>query len=349
MDKLWKYIIVLSAILTVGYCIADSNILNIQTNLSPVKGNGEIIKKQISVNDYSRIEVKVPANIFYELKTNEAPYLQIEVDKNLAELVSISVQRGCLVVDADQNINPKKLNIYTNSRSLSEVKNHSSGNIDVKGIMQSSNVNIKVFSSGNIKAENINGENVELSVSSSGNIKVSNIDSQNLDINTSSSGNIKVNDIKGDNVNVRTTSAGNININDVASKDLSISGNSSGNIKANDVTNTKFSIRLDSSGSAHINNSTSDDIKISTSSSGGTKIKGTATQTTLKTSGNGDINASGLETKYADCQVSGSGDISIYVTESLTAKIKGHGNIEYRGNPKQVKKTEDGSGKILSK
>jgi len=53
----------------------------------------------------------------------------------------------------------------------------------------------------------------------------------------------------------------------------------------------------------------------------------------ISLSGVGNINAQNLETEDADVTLSGTGDIRIWVTDNLTGKLSGVGNIMYRGNP----------------
>ena len=66
----------------------------------------------------------------------------------------------------------------------------------------------------------------------------------------------------------------------------------------------------------------------------------------LRISGSGDVKAANLKTQKAICNVSGSGNISCNVKETLEAYVSGSGDIRYSGSPASVKTRVTGSGDI---
>ena len=62
--------------------------------------------------------------------------------------------------------------------------------------------------------------------------------------------------------------------------------------------------------------------------------------------GSGDFQADELITKQATASISGSGDVELYVTELLSAIIRGSGDITIKGNPKKVDVQTKGSGRV---
>jgi hypothetical protein len=80
--------------------------------------------------------------------------------------------------------------------------------------------------------------------------------------------------------------------------------------------------------------------------SGNIIFQGTANNLILKLLGSGDINFVGTQAHTANCKNSGSGNISLKVSDTLKANISGSGNIDYYGNP-IVKQTVSGSGQII--
>ncbi len=80
--------------------------------------------------------------------------------------------------------------------------------------------------------------------------------------------------------------------------------------------------------------------------SGDINLSGTAGSFKAAVSGSGDISAYGLSARKAEVAVSGSGDIQLTVTEELTARVSGSGDINYRGNPAKVDSKVAGSGDI---
>lgn len=65
-----------------------------------------------------------------------------------------------------------------------------------------------------------------------------------------------------------------------------------------------------------------------------------------KLSGIGDIRARDLTAKAADVRVSGTGDMHVRVTDAVTAKVSGMGDITIAGRPPQVHRKVSGMGEI---
>lgn len=63
------------------------------------------------------------------------------------------------------------------------------------------------------------------------------------------------------------------------------------------------------------------------------RAEGTAEHAHINLRGNGFVRFDGLKVKGCTANNYGGGDISLYVTESLSGLINGPGNILYRGNP----------------
>ncbi|MGN6438096.1 MAG: head GIN domain-containing protein [Agriterribacter sp.] len=69
----------------------------------------------------------------------------------------------------------------------------------------------------------------------------------------------------------------------------------------------------------------------------------------LSISGSGDFKSFGFESDEADISISGSGDAEITVNEKLKAKIRGSGNVYYKGNPATIEDDISGSGEVIKK
>lgn len=63
------------------------------------------------------------------------------------------------------------------------------------------------------------------------------------------------------------------------------------------------------------------------------EFTGTAENMKLDVSGNGTINALGLEAQNAEVSVSGSGEVSLHAVKALDITISGSGTIGYKGTP----------------
>ena len=81
--------------------------------------------------------------------------------------------------------------------------------------------------------------------------------------------------------------------------------------------------------------------------SGNIVAKGNVNTLTALLSGSGNLMFSGMNATSANCSITGSGNISVAVSNSLKATISGSGNIIYTGSPVNIESTVTGSGKVI--
>ena len=85
---------------------------------------------------------------------------------------------------------------------------------------------------------------------------------------------------------------------------------------------------------------------IAVTGSGDVKVNsGIASNLEIKISGSGDIDTRNYQVEDINITSTGSGDSKIWVTETLTGKLSGSGDILYKGNPK-VSVNDTGSGDV---
>ena len=77
--------------------------------------------------------------------------------------------------------------------------------------------------------------------------------------------------------------------------------------------------------------------------------KGSADHFTLQSSGSGNFKSFGFTAATADITITGSGDAEIGIAQQLKAKIRGSGNIYYKGDPGAVEIEISGSGKVMKR
>ncbi len=96
------------------------------------------------------------------------------------------------------------------------------------------------------------------------------------------------------------------------------------------------SFSIAGSGKIHANRLKTKEAVARISGSGDIDLQGTTQKANLQTTGSGEIHARELKAENVYAQVTGSGDIDCYVTEELTTKVTGSGEITYSGNPSIV-------------
>ena len=79
---------------------------------------------------------------------------------------------------------------------------------------------------------------------------------------------------------------------------------------------------------------------------GSIKIKGTSNMTSINSVGLGEIDASEFKSKNVKVVSEGMENLSVYAEDSIDITMKGLGNINYYGNPAQVKTDISKLGKV---
>ena len=101
------------------------------------------------------------------------------------------------------------------------------------------------------------------------------------------------------------------------SKDIEFHINGSGNIQGEGLNCRRMAVSINGSG----------DVRLQ-------QIESQECQAGI--SGSGNIQAADLEAENTDASISGSGNISCYASQKLVARVKGSGDIAYKGNPQEV-------------
>ncbi len=116
-------------------------------------------------------------------------------------------------------------------------------------------------------------------------------------------------------------------------------------ITKNSIKSKTFAVKLIGSGDMKLGIE-SNDIEINLSGSGDIQLSGTTVNLDTNLNGSGDIDAGNLKATNAKATVSGSGDTTIYCSDTLYARVSGSGDIDYKGNPIKKDVKVSGSGTI---
>jgi hypothetical protein len=89
-----------------------------------------------------------------------------------------------------------------------------------------------------------------------------------------------------------------------------------------------------------------EDLKVQLDGVGNIDIGGKAPKAQLTLNGTGSIDAYDLTIQNARCAVNGVGKLECNVVEELIADVSGMGSVRYRGEPKNVRSSVSGLGKV---
>jgi hypothetical protein len=107
-------------------------------------------------------------------------------------------------------------------------------------------------------------------------------------------------------------------------------------------------LEIEGSGDARVEDIVSSDFKIKLSGASEIFISGTVDHFALNITGASEMNGRDLVARYADVEMTGSGDCSITVTEKLKVLINGAGDMTYYGHPETVLRQVNGVGEIVA-
>ena len=80
--------------------------------------------------------------------------------------------------------------------------------------------------------------------------------------------------------------------------------------------------------------------------SGDVHLSGQTGSGEIELAGSGDIEATKLRAGSMRVRLNGSGDVEVTVSNELDAVVNGSGDVTYRGNPKKVRRSVNGSGSV---
>jgi hypothetical protein len=126
-------------------------------------------------------------------------------------------------------------------------------------------------------------------------------------------------------------------------KGLNVSGACT--VVAGSLTGQSLDISTSGSAKVNIDELTAETLKVDISGSGDFAIAGRIQEQQVHVSGAGDYRASGLESKSARLNLSGSSRVHLWVSDTLDVHISGMGTVEYTGSPK-VSQHISGMGKV---
>lgn len=152
-------------------------------------------------------------------------------------------------------------------------------------------------------------------------------------VTTSVRGGVLVIEMEQD-VNVLKTNAGDLLTFDITVEDLTaltISGLAE--VEAEALETTILEVSLSGAGYVRLRQLATKRLDIRVSGVGNVEVVGEAAHATFEISGAGEVRAADLKCQTADVTVPGLGSATVWVTDALTGKISGAGNVSYYGEP----------------
>jgi hypothetical protein len=200
-------------------------------------------EEERQVSGFSGIIVSGSHNVYITMGTTES--LRLEGDADAINEVETKVENGVLKIRNKKQLNTRswnntaKVKIYIQAKDINNLVLSGSGNIEIKGIVKSTNLNTTLSGSGSISA-NIEVENYNAVISGSGEIYTKG-NAINAKITIAGSGDFNGSGLKTSNTSAKVSGSGDISI--IVDKQLDALTSGSGDIRysGNAVVNSKKS------------------------------------------------------------------------------------------------------------
>jgi hypothetical protein len=233
-QKMSKRIIYATVILLMVFSIlaCEVTFTGISGATKTIRGSGEMIEESRSVGGISDVELAMQGNLSIELGSTES--LRVEAEDNLLEYIQTEVSAGRLVIETQSGINLR------NTEPINYF-------LTVTGLDS-----IRISSSGDIQAPDLQAERFSITISSSGNLTMGDLDCTSLSVESSSSGILTMGTLTAETIDVRISSSGNVEIDEGQVQQQDITITSSGEYRAEDLDSVEVEAVLTSSGTARI-------------------------------------------------------------------------------------------------
>lgn len=235
-----------------------------------VKGLGNLITKEIDIEDFDDVELSGPVEFNYE-QTDGAPALTVTIDENLISFLKIETKDRKLTIGLMKGvtIEPTKYIIKSNSKWLKKAKVASTGGFYVNSPLSGSVLELRAAGGGLVQLKKtVQIGKVDLISSGSGNVVVDNLASDEMECKVSGSGSVT---IKGTTPKATYTISG------------------GGIVNAFDCPASQIECKITGSGIAKVHST--DNLKANIIGSGNIFYKGN-TNVTQKVIGSGKVEAS---------------------------------------------------------
>ena len=212
MKKSYSFILVL--ILMAG--------LLCSCHINKVSGDGNVVSKEIPIKDYDEIQIEGENVDFKYMQSDDVPYLKVETDQNIMDLLDINTDSKVLVV------RPNRFIVITNSTALKEFKMAGGGNCDLGKGLNGKKLEIRFAGGGTIKADSIAITRLDCEIAGSGTVSLSG-KTEKMNIKSAGSSKIKAFGLETEELTCKA--AGSTHIEITANKAISTKIAGSGTIR----------------------------------------------------------------------------------------------------------------------
>lgn len=149
-----------------------------------------------NVTDFNSIRVLGSPDIEYRQSSDSKTTVYIYGSDNLVDLLEVTTENGVLQVKMKEGVKilsgERRLKVIASSSSLVQVDVRGSADVDLKGTIQGNSLQLNIFGSGDIEAENLQVTHISNTLKGSGDIKLKNVKAANINVEVNGSGDVEI-------------------------------------------------------------------------------------------------------------------------------------------------------------
>ena len=159
------------------------------------KGDGNVISKEIAIKDYNQLDIEVNDIVLVYKQSTEVPYLKIETDRNIMDLLTIEQEEEEITIKVSPKhpqIAPTHLTITTNSTKLKELAIAGNGSCNLGKGITGEELEIILAGKCTVQADSITVNELDCAIAGNSQIKAFGLQTDILECNIAGRSQIEI-------------------------------------------------------------------------------------------------------------------------------------------------------------
>jgi len=179
--------------------------LTLNSCINTIDGSGDVINEKRAVSSFNKIDIS--GNFKVILNQGGSEKLELEVDKNLLELIKTEVKNNILHISSKKSIgNAKSLKLYITTVYVDEIEVSGAINLKNKGTYHANNLEIDISGVADIDLD-LDVENLIMKMSGASETTLYGV-ANNFEIEISGAGELQARKLKTQNTTIDISGAG---------------------------------------------------------------------------------------------------------------------------------------------
>jgi hypothetical protein len=188
-------------------------------------GQGDIVSKTYSIENFSSINLSNDANVYYQKDSDY--YVEVQAQQNVLDVMKVDKSGSEICIGFKNLINIIKhdpISVIIHSPKFDGANVSGTGLVKVINYFESNSMNFNVSGSGEIRVDHISTSSLEATISGSGKITVYQGQSNSVNAKISGSGKADLQNVESQSVSTNTSGSGTTKVWALETLNVTISG-----------------------------------------------------------------------------------------------------------------------------